>query len=183
MNERRNIRLRPFQSNDANAQYLLLADGRVSPTTATIPFPYHEHHARTWIQSVLDQQSTSGKCRVLAIECLDTGKLVGVISVQDIEPRIGNVAYWIAPSYWGKGFATEALRLAVNQEWLMEFDVLVGKHLSSNPASGIVLKRNGFILVGTEMRDWRTDGLQELQVYQLRTMTSSPASASIATNG
>lgn len=118
MNEPQNIRLRPFQSNDADAQYLLLADGRVSPTTATIPFPYHEHHARAWIQSVLDQQSTSGKYRVQAIECLDTAKLVGVISVQDIEHRIGNVAYWIGPSYWGKGFATEALRLAVNQEWI-----------------------------------------------------------------
>lgn len=171
MNERLNIRLRPFQSNDADAQYQLLADGRVSSTTATIPFPYHEHHARTWIQSVLDQQSTSGKCRVLAIECLETGKLVGVISVQDVRPRIGNAAYWVGASHWGKGVATEALRLAIKQEWLSEFDVFVGKHLTSNPASGIVLKRNGFVLVGTEIRDWRDVGLQELQVYELKNAT------------
>lgn len=170
MNERLNIRLRPFQSNDADAQYQLLADGRVSSTTATIPFPYHEHYARTWIQSVLDQQSTSGKCRVLAIECLETGKLVGVISVQDVRPRIGNAAYWVDASYW-EGVATEALRLAIMQEWQSEFDVFVGKHLTSNPASGIVLKRNGFVLVGTEMLDWRDVGLQELQVYELKNAT------------
>lgn len=175
MNEPQNIWLRSFQSNDADAQYLLLADGRVSSTTATIPFPYHEHHARTWIQSVLDQQSISGKCRVLAIECLDTEKLVGVISVQDVEPRIGNVAYWIGSSYWGKGIATEALRLAINQEWLMEFDVLVGKHLSSNSASGVVLKRNGFIPTGAELVEWRNDGLREMQLYRkcLQTMAAT----------
>jgi len=164
--EHPNIRLRPLQGNDAEAQYHLLADGRVSPTTATIPFPYHEHHARVWIQSVLDRQPISLKCRVLAIECLDTGNLVGIISVQDDAPRIGNVAYWVGPSYWGKGIATEALRLAINQQWLGEFDSFVGRHLSSNPASGTVLKKNGFIFAETEWREWRNDGLRELQVYR-----------------
>jgi ribosomal-protein-alanine N-acetyltransferase len=175
MNNCLNIRLRPVQSADADATYRLLADGCVSKTTATIPFPYSEDQARAWIQNVLVRQSTIRKCRELAIECQDTGRFIGIVSAQDVESRTGNVAYWVGPPYWGRGIATEALRLAIHQEWLRDFDVLVGKHLSSNPASGIVLKRNGFVFVGTELRDWRNDGLRELQVYRrcLQGVTSS----------
>lgn len=162
-----NIRLRPFNINDVDEVYQLLADGRVSPTTLSFPLPYCSHHAQTWVQWILDQQSASGKRSVMAIVCLNTGMLFGAISVQDVAHRVGNVAYWVGALHWGKGVATEALRLAITHEWQSEYDVFVGKHLTSNPASGIVLKRNGFVLVGTEMRDWRNDGLRELQVYEL----------------
>jgi len=175
MNGVPNIRLRPFQSHDADAQYRLLADGRISPTTATIPLPYEEHHARAWIDGVLARQSASGKCRELAIECLDAGGLVGVVAVQDVEPGVGNVAYWVGSAYWGRGIATEALRLAIQQAWLPEFEVLVGRHLTSNPASGVVLKRNGFVFVGTEGRHWRNEGLQELQLYRRCLQGITPA--------
>ncbi|NOS97393.1 MAG: GNAT family N-acetyltransferase [Methylotenera sp.] len=171
MNAHPNIRLRTFHVNDADEIYQLLADGRVSHTTATIPFPYNLHQAQAWLHTLLEQQSATCKRRVLAIECLDDKTLIGVVSVQDIAHRVGNVAYWVGASHWGKGVATEVLRLAVTQEWLSEFDVFIGKHLTSNPASGIVLKRNAFVLVGTEMLDWRDVGLQELQVYELKNAT------------
>ena len=86
-------------------------------------------------------------------------RLIGGIGVaeRDGEAELG---YWIVPSHWGRGYATEAGRavIAAARDSL-RIDRLVSGHFVDNPASGRVLRKLGFVATGSiEPRECRAQG-------------------------
>lgn len=160
-----NIALREIQRADAQEIALLLKDGRVALGTTTIPSGYGLHDADRWIESL----ATSVANRIdHAIAAEGSGKLIGVISCStlDMDTAPGNVAYWVGQDYWGRGVATRALALLLLDPAVRQrHAVLEGRHLESNPASGRVLEKNGFQVVGHEMKPWRGGALVKLIKY------------------
>ena len=80
------------------------------------------------------------------VEIKDTGELIGDIAVIELNKKHSNceVGYSYGSKYWGKGYATEALR-AVIEFLLNECDLhlVEAKHQSLNPASGRVMEKAG----------------------------------------
>lgn len=59
------------------------------------------------------------------------------------------IGYFIAESYWGKGYATRAAQAIVDLAREQGFtETLFAQHAKDNPASGRVLEKIGFEVVG-----------------------------------
>ena len=72
----------------------------------------------------------------------------GVMSVAAVNRLLaaGQVGYWIAVPYWGRGIATEGLRLAVRKAFdEIGLEQLSANCLEANVASVRVLQKNGFV--------------------------------------
>jgi RimJ/RimL family protein N-acetyltransferase len=76
-------------------------------------------------------------------------QLIGGIGLHADETGAIELGYWITPSAWGRGFATEAGEavLAMARDTL-RLDRLVSGHFVDNPASGRVLAKLGFVPTG-----------------------------------
>ncbi len=74
-------------------------------------------------------------------------RLAGTISCfrSDGQDMVG---FWIARDYWGRGIATRAMGLLLEQ---VEARPLHARAARSNPASIRVLERNGFVITGYRM--------------------------------
>ena len=80
------------------------------------------------------------------VELKDTGELIGDIAVIEINKKHSNceIGYSYGSKYWGKGYATEALRTVL--EYLLnecEIYLVEAKHQKLNPASGRVMEKAG----------------------------------------
>lgn len=80
------------------------------------------------------------------IELKDTHEIIGSICVITLSKKhnTAEVAYCYGSRFWGKGYATEALRRII--EYLL-FDCSIylveARHISGNPASGRVMEKAG----------------------------------------
>jgi RimJ/RimL family protein N-acetyltransferase len=81
---------------------------------------------------------------LLAIE--EDGDFVGTVASFTFEAE-RNVSYWIAPSRWGQGLATQGLRAFLAIELTRP---LFGRVADHNLASAKVLARAGFVEVGSD---------------------------------
>lgn len=96
----------------------------------------------------------------LAIEERETGELVGSITVRFAgHPGDGDIGYWISSDRWGRGYATEAVRLAVRFGFAhLGASVLFAWVFVGNEASRRVLEKCGFALEYTARGKVRKGG-------------------------
>ena len=75
------------------------------------------------------------------------GKLIGGIGLgragEDVE-----LGYWIAPDFWGHGYATEALRAMLNHATMLGHRHVTASHFAENLATARVLEKAGFVATG-----------------------------------
>ncbi|MEM6288850.1 MAG: GNAT family N-acetyltransferase [Bacteroidota bacterium] len=142
------VRIRPWEPADAEALQALASDARIAATTL-VPHPYPLDGAATFI-------AASGPARAareaFGFAVRDGDALVGSCGIKhfDWEARTGEIGYWIGVPFWGRGLATEAVRLVTAfgfaELGLRRIDAEV---LEANPASGRVLEKAGYQRVGT----------------------------------
>ncbi|MGH8958681.1 MAG: GNAT family N-acetyltransferase [Acidimicrobiia bacterium] len=156
--ETRLCRLRPFTRNDRNRLAELADDRRISRNlTDQFPYPYTIGDADHWIELATQQDPV----RNFAIEVED--ELAGGIGVDpmDGEKRhVAAVGYWLAPGYWNRGIATEALKAIIGYalETFPQVERLEASVYRWNPASGRVLEKCGFHLEATLREAISKDG-------------------------
>jgi [ribosomal protein S5]-alanine N-acetyltransferase len=104
-----------------------------------------EQEARAFVQRFLDWQQEHPRRRFQLAITLD-GAVIGKAGVRRLEPgsRVADMGYELAPSHWGRGYATEAAR-AVLDFGFAELDLhRVGAHcIAENTASARVLRKLG----------------------------------------
>lgn len=160
--------LRPWRHGDESA----IAGHANNPNVArnlrsSFPHPYTLEHAQEWVDARL---SDEGPCRQFAIEV--DGEAAGSIGLTANESsggRVAEVGYWLAEPLWGRGLATEAVRLVTAYGFgQLGHDRVCAWVFGWNPASARVLEKCGYILEGTLRRHMHRDGLQgDLLVYGL----------------
>ena len=98
---------------------------------------------------------------ILAIE--NDGAIVGEILSWETD-RIRKIGYWIGKEHWGKGIATEALAILVQDLTQRPLFAEVADH---NAGSRKVLERNGFFAVTVNTVNDPLYGTIDLMLYCL----------------
>lgn len=122
----------------------------------TVPYPYTRKDAEWWIETGAKENGSVTK----VIEY--GGEFVGSVG---IKPQTGwqshtaEIGYWIGEEYWGKGIATEALRLMTELAFSeLGFKKLFAPVLEPNRASMRVLEKSGYVLEGVLRKEFFKSG-------------------------
>lgn len=129
---------------DATAIAALASDRNVAAMTGNMPHPYGLADAEAFIARA--QQTRWADEARWVIEHHAFGVVGGLGLKAGERPEIG---YWIGRPFWSRGYATEAVRGALNwvkRDWRR--NVVVAGHFADNPASGHVLCKAGFLYTG-----------------------------------
>jgi RimJ/RimL family protein N-acetyltransferase len=150
--ETERLSLRPLRDSDAEAIATLIDDYEISKNLARVPYPYHRSDAEEFLDFV---KTCTVKSRFSAIclkESPDTFQ--GCISYEwHEEKQDAELGYWLVQPMWGKGFMSEAAIATVNHAFgAAGIEKLVSCYFDSNPASGKVLRKAGFDVVGPCMQ-------------------------------
>jgi RimJ/RimL family protein N-acetyltransferase len=135
---------------DAEALARHLADGAVARWLLRMPHPYTLDHARHFLESVHRDESTLKRIAHFALRNGE-GELVGMVGLTGLPPLFAptqtpvELGFWVAPTYWGRGLATEAVgRILTVALVEYEIDTLEAGVLDGNERSRKVLERHGF---------------------------------------
>ena len=142
--------LRPLDEDDVGALAAMMNDEQVAAWTS-VPQPFTESGARTWITEYAPTQRTEGHGIDFAVTEFLTQRLVGVIQLgrTNWHIRSTELSYIIAPWARGEGYASEAA-LATAQ-WLLgdqKFERIELRTAADNTASQQVAQKIGCISEG-----------------------------------
>lgn len=146
------LTLRPGWIEDAPELTRAIGHWEVVRHLGRAPWPYRLADA----QAFLAGQKVSARAATFLI-CAregDTAPIIGAVDYgpRDIRDGETGLGYWLTPSAWGKGYATEAARAAIEVARTMGVKRIVAGHFIDNPASGRVLRKLGFQPVRTTMQ-------------------------------
>ncbi len=152
MMETERLILRPWRESDAEALFKYASDPDVGPRAGWPPHKSVEESLQI-IKSVFNTPT------MWAVELKETAEAIGCVgylpaSVSNLQIPDDQceVGYWIGKPYWGRGICTEALRLVIDYCFnVKHYTVLWGDFFPSNPASGRVMTKCGFIDTGREI--------------------------------
>ncbi len=142
--------LRAFVADDAEQVQLLAGDERIADSTVSIPHPYSLEQASKWIAETAANWAADTDAN-FAITLIETGELIGAISLMHVDDSEAELGYWAGVPWWGRGIATCAARALLEFGFSqMQLRRIHARCLSRNPASGKVLLRSGFNYLRTE---------------------------------
>ncbi|AOS62190.1 GNAT family N-acetyltransferase [Actinoalloteichus hymeniacidonis] len=153
------VRLRPIEPAEAEAHWRWNNDPEVMRWFST-GFPV----SRTrFIEGYADRPPNSFERTVLGIETVHDGRLIGLISLGDTAHEIGSADFDIyigEKECWGKGYGTEATRLACR----FGFDTMGLRRIQlwvadANAAAIAVYRKVGFVEEGRARRTLRVHGV------------------------
>ncbi len=163
------VSLRPLEYDDATMIQHYASDTRLA-AICNIPHPYPTNGGKMFVQERLMDQET-GASYPLAV--LTSGELIGVMSLNAIDQKrcSAELAYWIAVPFWGRGYATMAVRLVIALAFAgLHLRTLESACLEKNPTACHVLEKAGFI-VDQEIHHARPPSRfagQALRLFRLR---------------
>ena len=152
--------LRPFTANDAPTVQKLAGAPEVADTTLTIPHPYVDGMAETWI-ATHGPSWDAGTLATFAITL--QSQLVGAVGLKvELPHGRGELGYWVGRPYWGQGIATEAAMAVIRLGFTtLALSRIQAMHLTRNPASGRVLQKAGMVLEAVHRGYIRKNGRLE----------------------
>ena len=110
-----------------------------------IPHPYRLADAAHFIAEIAPREN----CWAIAVE----GRLAGVgglaARADSVDIELG---YWLGRPFWGRGYATEAAGLMLEQAWSAGMARVLSGHFDGNLRSRRVLDKLGFCEVGRSTR-------------------------------
>jgi RimJ/RimL family protein N-acetyltransferase len=141
------LRLRRFRRSDAALIELHCSDARVARMTERIPHPYPPGLAESFVQRMAAGRPDEVGWAIDAGGEEENG-LIGAITLRLPAPGTARIGYWLAPAYWGTGYATEATEAVVGFAARAGLGEVTARVFQDNPASVRVLLRAGFAYTG-----------------------------------
>lgn len=131
--------LRPPEDGDLPAIVRGLNNFAVSQWTARIPFPYGAEDAAEFLKFTREAGPD-----VLRLAIARDDRLIGVIGIEQ-----GEIGYWLAEPYWGRGLGREAARAMADHHFgIAGHPALVASYHIGNSASRRILADLGFSETG-----------------------------------
>jgi RimJ/RimL family protein N-acetyltransferase len=123
----------------------------------TVPWPYPNDGTEDYLKSKVMPQIKKGETFVWTLNLKENpDTAIGLIEYRHITDRDDNRGFWLAESYWKKGFMTEAVS-AVN-DYVFDIlgqDKMTLQNYSDNIGSHRVKEKTGALLIKTEATQWR----------------------------
>ncbi len=138
--------LRPWLVSDEVALAQIADSRRIWRNLAdAFPHPYTLTDARAFLEA---RSKDEGACCHLAIVVEEhLAGCVGLTLGRDVHSHTAEFGYWLGEAYWGRGVATEAVRLFLPYAFTsFPVDRIQALVKAWNPASARVLEKNGFSL-------------------------------------
>ncbi len=141
--------LRPAWPEDAAPLVEAIGHEAIARMVARVPHPYRHADAEQWLAQ--PRGATEPRFMITALDREAAPVLIGGIAI--IAGDTGHeLGYWLTPSAWGRGYATEAGRAVIDMaRHALPIDRLGAWHFADNPASGHVLTKLGFRPTGQRM--------------------------------
>lgn len=162
--------LRPPAKGDVPALPGLIGDWEVARWLSRVPHPYTEDDARDWLKIARRVRLFKQGLPMQVVRREDNLTIGGAgVSFAD-----GEVGYWFGRTYWGHGYATEAVQ-AITRFAFEEYGMrrLWAAVFPGNEASCRVLEKLGFHWGGT--RPYRTrEGERDVLYYRLNCWEWNP---------
>jgi RimJ/RimL family protein N-acetyltransferase len=129
---------------DAKAVAALANDRRIAENTARIPHPYRIADGESWIANAKTEPEQETYLITLADETV-----IGSCAFDMREGPAPEIGYWLGARYWGKGYATEAVRALIDHAFTnLGHQALQSSVRVTNPQSRRVLEKCGFQWTG-----------------------------------
>jgi RimJ/RimL family protein N-acetyltransferase len=140
------LTLRPFRADGAPRVRALANDFEIARMVGTLPYPYPEGLAESWIATHPALHS-AGTGYPFAVEI--GGVLAGSIGVESGDRKDYELGYWLGRQYWARGFASEAAAAVMNFAFgRRALPYARARFISDNAASRRVLVKTGFLATG-----------------------------------
>lgn len=154
--ETERLMLRRPTMADAPAIAKLANDRRIAEMTRRLPHPYSLDHAANFVAAMAARDGTQGETVYLIKHLHAPVGMVGLDWRSADAPELG---YWLGVDHWGRGFATEAARAAIDVTFEeSEVDHIVSGARVANPASRNILEKCGFQWSGVELHRFEALG-------------------------
>lgn len=155
--------LRPTESADAERAFAIQSDWEVTRMLRMAAFPPDPEDMRAWFSDHA-REWTEGTAYRFAVEA--SGHVVGVVDIDEISDRQGELGYWFDRACWGQGYAFGAAQAAVDFAFgAAGLTRLRSGHAADNAASGKILSKLGFRSIGTVQVMSRSRGEAVRQQY------------------
>lgn len=145
--------LRQWKKEDAEQLGELANNKNIADNMSDqFPFPYTLQDAEKWIalnENLPTGQSGKKLATNFAIEVNNVlAGGCGMMIMDDVYRHSAEIGYWIAEPFWGKGIATDAVRILIEKIRNDHPEIIrvFAKPYSYNKASMKVLEKNGFYL-------------------------------------
>lgn len=140
--ETKRIILRKFQVEDANEMFNNWASDK--EVTKYLTWNTHEsvYVTKKYLADVVNSNVIN-----FAIVYKETNEVIGSISncIDSTDNKTCEIGYCLSKKYWNKGIMTEATSLFLNLLFnTYHYELVLGRHMVENAASGKVLLNNGF---------------------------------------
>lgn len=140
------LKLRRFKLSDLNDFYEYAKNPNVGPNAG-----WEFHKSKN--ESILQLTTFIKSKDVWAIELLENAKVIGSVGLhKDLKrenPKSRMIGYVLNQDYWGKGYATEAVKKLIEYSFdTMKLDILSVYHYSFNERSKRVIDKCGFVYEG-----------------------------------
>jgi RimJ/RimL family protein N-acetyltransferase len=146
--ETKRLWLRWPRASDSAAITAFASLPEVAQMTAAIPHPYPEKEADRFIFKAR-AENAGGTALHLAMSKKSGPRVVfGMISAIANGEKEVEIGYALAPDMWGKGFASEALRMVIDTIFALTPALqIIANSRANNPASRRVLEKSGFAYI------------------------------------
>lgn len=146
-----NVTLRPFQENDLDTLLKMANNPLIAANLRdSFPHPYTEADAKNFLAQAISAVPTN------RFAILENGVYVGNIGIHlqdDVYRNTAELGYFIGEPYWGRGIATEAVKLIITYGFeTLELHRIFAGVFSYNPASARVLEKAGLEFEGVHRK-------------------------------
>nr|WP_321509392.1 GNAT family N-acetyltransferase [uncultured Celeribacter sp.] len=138
--------LRPPRRSDAGLLAMYAGDERVARNSRSLPHPLPPGATEAFIARALKPDAVE-KVWVLDGAAHGLSEVLGVISLKPLDRDQAEVAFWVAPSFWGTGLARTALKAMVEANPLGA-TTMFAEIFQDNQASARVVTAAGFDYIG-----------------------------------
>jgi RimJ/RimL family protein N-acetyltransferase len=136
--------LRAPHLEDVKAIAALANDRRIAENTRRLPHPYTEGDAEQFVQTM---HASTGEMALVVT--LADGTPIGACGLNYLDGPAPEIGYWLGTPYWGRGYATEAVRAVIDYAFTeLDHEALQAGARVTNPASRRILEKCGFQWTG-----------------------------------
>lgn len=144
-----NFELRKWTINDIEDVAKYANNEKVAANLRNVfPFPYTMKDAKDYVSSCVENNEEHQICRAIIVNGHAVGS-IGIFCGTDVYEKSGELGYWLAEEFWGKGIMTCAAK-QICREAFDKFDIIriYAEPYAYNAGSRKVLEKAGFTLEG-----------------------------------